>query len=155
MILAIEPETRYTAGSSNEMKTRRVRCLMQWLSEASTLKVEQEGRIMAKQNSKKAKHQIHEVGEEALEAAHAKKAGTNFEWYFGRVTGLGHFEIAGGRSVSIAWEGGGVSSQQGDISDEQWEIFKLAFTTSGRIAVLSDLPGEEALYDYRFMEAVR
>lgn len=110
---------------------------------------------MAKQKSGKTKNQIHEMGEEALEAAQAKKAGTKFEWYYGRVTGLGHFEIAGGRSVSIAWEGGGVSSQQGDISEEQWEIFKLAFMTTGRIAILSDLAGEEALYDYRFLEAVR
>jgi hypothetical protein len=120
-----------------------------------TIGLTEAGETMAKQKSGKTKHQIHEVGEDALEAAQAKKAGTNFEWHFGRVTGLGHFEIAGGRSVSIAWEGGGVSSQQGDISDQQWEIFKLAFQTSGRIAVLSDLDGEDALYDYRFLEALR
>lgn len=110
---------------------------------------------MAKQKSSKTKHQIHEAGGEALGAAQAKKAGTKFGWHYGRVTGLGYFEIAGGRSVSIAWEGGGVTSQQGDISDAQWEIFKLAFTTTGRIAILSDLSGEAALYDYRFLEAVR
>ena len=110
---------------------------------------------MAKPKSGKTKHQIHEIGEVALEAAHAKNAGSKFAWYYGRVTGLGYFEIAGGRSVSIAWEGGGVSSQQGEISDEQWEIFKLAFMTSGRIAILSDLPGEQSMYDYRFLEAVR
>jgi hypothetical protein len=110
---------------------------------------------MAKQKSTKAKHQLHEAGGEALDAAQAKKAGTKFEWHYGRVTRLGHFEVAGGRSVSIVWEGGGVTSQQGDISDAQWEIFKLAFTTTGRVAVLSDLSGEEALYDYRLLEAVR
>lgn len=108
---------------------------------------------MAKQKS--AKHQIHEAGGAALEAAQAKKAGTKFEWHYGRVTRLGHFEIAGGRSVSILWEGGGVTSQQGNISDEQWDIFKLAFMTTGRIAILSDLPGEAALYDCRFLEAIR
>lgn len=110
---------------------------------------------MTKKKTGKIKHQIHEMGEEALGAAHAKNAGTDFEWHYGRVTGLGYFEIAGGRSVSIAWEGGGVSSQQGDITDEQWEIFKLAFATTGRIAILSDLDGEAAYYDYRFLEAVR
>jgi len=110
---------------------------------------------MTNQKAEKAKHQMHEIGEEAMEAAKAQKAGLKFEWHFGRVTGLGNFEIAGGRSVSIGWEGGGVSSQQGDISDEQWEIFKLAFMTSARIAILTDLAGEAAFYDYRFLEVVR
>ena len=41
---------------------------------------------MAKKSSGTAKHQIHESGGEALEAAQAKKAGNNFEWHFGRVT---------------------------------------------------------------------
>jgi hypothetical protein len=110
---------------------------------------------MAKQKSGDAKHQIHETGSEALEAAQAKEAGAKFEWHYGRVTRLGHFEIAGGREVSIVWEEGGVTSQQGDISDEQWDIFKLAFLTTGRVAVLSDLGGERWMYDYRFVEAVR
>ena len=110
---------------------------------------------MAKKSSGKEKHQIHESGGEALEAAQAKKAGNDFEWHFGRVTSLGYYSAAGGRSVSIAWEGGGATSQQGDISDDQWEIFKLAFATTGRIAILSELEGEEALYDYQFLEAVR
>jgi len=48
-----------------------------------------------------------------------------------------------------------VTSQQGDISDEQWEIFKLAFTTTGRVAILSDKEGEGWIYDYRILEAVR
>jgi hypothetical protein len=68
---------------------------------------------------------------------------------------LGQFEIAGGRQVTIIWEEGGVSSQQGDITDEQWEIFKLAFSTTGRIAVLSDEAGKTWMRDYRFLEAVR
>ena len=110
---------------------------------------------MAKRKPEDTKRQIHEVGSEALEAAQAKEAGAKFEWHYGRVTRLGHFEIAGGRGVSIVWEEGGVTSQQGDISEEQWEIFKLAFMTTGRVAVLSDEEGEGWMYDYRFVEAVR
>jgi hypothetical protein len=101
------------------------------------------------------KYKIHETGSEALEAAQAKEAGADFEWHFGRVTRLGYFEIAGGRGVSILWEEGGTTSRQGDISDDQWEIFKLAFMTTGRIAVLSDEEGDGWMYDYRFLEAVR
>lgn len=96
-----------------------------------------------------------EAGPEALEAAQAKEAGLNFEWHYGRVTRLGHFDVAGGREVTIVWEEGGVTSQQGNLSDEQWEIFKLAFLSTGRIAVLSDQPGQSWMYDYRFLEAVR
>ncbi len=110
---------------------------------------------MAKKSVGNVKRQIHESGEKALEVAQAKNAGSNFEWHFGKVNSLGYYEIAGGRSVTINWEGGGITSQQGNISDDQWEIFKLAFSTTGRIAILSDLPKEEVLYDYRFLEAVR
>ncbi len=98
---------------------------------------------------------LHRTGSEALETAQAKQAGAEFEWHFGRVTRLGNFEIAGGREVTIVWEEGGVTSQQGDLSDAQWEIFKLAFVTTGRIAVLSDRGGDGWMYDYRFLEAVR
>lgn len=100
------------------------------------------------------KHQIHESGEKALEVAQAKNAGDDFAWHFGRVNSLGYYEI-GGRSVTISWEGGGISSQQGNITDDQWEIFKLSFATTGRIAILSDLSSEEACHDFRFLEAVR
>jgi hypothetical protein len=55
----------------------------------------------------------------------------------------------------IVWEEGGVTSQQGTLSDAQWEIFTLAFTTTGRVAVLSDEPEQDWMYDYRFLEAVR
>lgn len=109
---------------------------------------------MAKK-SEKGKRQIHEAGEKALEVAQAKNAGSDFQWHFGRVNCLGFYEIAGGRSVTISWEGGGITAQQGDITDDQWEIFKLAFATTGRIAILSDLSKDEAFYDYRFLEAVR
>jgi hypothetical protein len=99
--------------------------------------------------------QVRGTSAEAVGAAQAKEAGAKFDWHYGRVTRLGNFEIAGGREVVIVWEGGGVSSQQGDITDEQWEVFKLAFSTTGRIAVLSDEKGEGWMYDYRFLEAVR
>ena len=100
-------------------------------------------------------HQIHGAGTEAVEAAQAERAGAKFEWHFGRLTRLGNYEIVGGRGVTIVWEEGGVSSQQGDISEEQWDIFKLAFLTTGRVAVLSDQEGDAWMYDYRFLEAVR
>ena len=103
----------------------------------------------------KGKGQIRGVSSEAVGEAQAKEAGAKFDWHYGRITRLGNFEIAGGRGVVINWEEGGVTSQQGDLTDEQWEIFKLAFSTSGRVAVLSDQPGEKWMYDYRFLEAVR
>ena len=90
-----------------------------------------------------------------MDAAQAREAGAEFEWHFGRVMRLGSFEPAGGRAVVIAWEEGGGSSQQGTLSDAQWEIFTLAFQTSGRIAVLSDAEDQAWMYDYRFLEAVR
>ncbi|MBD2245231.1 hypothetical protein [Nostoc sp. FACHB-888] len=92
---------------------------------------------------------------EALEASQAREAGSQFEWHTGRIIRLGHFEIAGGRQVTIIWDEGGVMSQQGEITDEQWEIFKLAFMTTGRLAVLSDQEGEKWMRDYRFLEVIR
>jgi hypothetical protein len=99
-------------------------------------------------------HRIHRAGAEALEVAQAEQAGTEFEWHFGRVTRLGTFEVVG-REVTIVWEEGGTTSQQRHITDEQWEIFKLAFLSTGRIAVLSDKIDETWMYDYRFLEAMR
>src|ERR671930_821802 len=95
------------------------------------------------------------AGSDELEASRAAQAGADFEWHFGRVTSLGMIEIANSRTVTILWEEGGISSQQGDITEEQWEIFKLAFVSTGRIAILSDQPEKEWMYDYRFLEAVR
>ena len=99
--------------------------------------------------------QIQAIGTSGVEAAQAQEAGLKYEWHFGRVSSLGYFEVAGGRAVTIVWDQGGVSSQQGNISDEKWEIFKLAFHTNGRISVLSDESGDRWMYDYRFLEAVR
>ncbi len=110
---------------------------------------------MADQASGSTPGQLHEPGTEALEAAQARQAGGAFEWHYGRITRLGHSEIAGGNSVTIIWEEGGVSSVQGTVTNEQWDILKLAFLTTGRIAVLSDTAGDGWMYDYRFLEAVR
>ncbi len=118
--------------------------------------VEQQTMEKQKSSSVDAGQQIRRPGAEALEAAQAKQAGAEFEWHFGRVTRLGNFEVAGGRQVTVVWDEGGVTSQQGDITDEQWEIFKLAFSTTGRIAILSDQEaGEGWMHDYRFLEAMR
>jgi hypothetical protein len=95
------------------------------------------------------------AGSDELEASRAAQAGADFDWHFGRVTSMGVYEIANSRTVTILWEEGGVSNQQGDITDEQWEIFKLAFVSTGRIAILSDQPAKDWMYDYRFLEAVR
>jgi hypothetical protein len=63
--------------------------------------------------------------------------------------------ITDSRTVTILWNEGGISSQQGDITDEQWEILQLAFGSTGRIAVLRGLVAQDWMYDYRFLEAVR
>ena len=100
-------------------------------------------------------HQMTRAGSDELEAAQAQRAGSNFEWHFGRVTSMGVYEIANSRTVTILWEEGGISNQQGEITDEQWEILKLAFLGSGRIAILSDQEDKGWMYDYRFLEALR
>ena len=91
---------------------------------------------------------------DALQAAHAKSAGADFQWHFGRVTQLGHYAVGELREVTIIWEEGGASSHH-DPSEGQWEIFKLAFLATGRIAILSDEPGAAWMYDHRFLQAVR
>lgn len=91
---------------------------------------------------------------QAVGTAQAREAGPKFQWHYGRITRLGHSQVAG-RGVSIVWEEGGATTQHGDISDEQWDVLKVAFLTTGRIAVLSDGEGESWMYDYRFLEAVR
>jgi hypothetical protein len=111
--------------------------------------------------SKKAKKssdpglRVRESSPESVGVVQAEKAGPEYHWHYGRVNRLGYFAVGGGREVVVMWEEGGVTSQQGDISDEQWEIFKLAFSSTGRVAVLSDLKGGDWMYDYRYLEAVR
>ena len=108
---------------------------------------------MAKKKAETAQ-QTHGAGVEDVDQAQAERAGAEYEWHFGRITRMGHSAMAGS-GVTIVWEEGGVTSQQGDITEEQWEIFKLAFVTTGRVAILSDQEGEDWMYDYRFVEAVR
>jgi hypothetical protein len=100
-------------------------------------------------------HQIRETSAEGVEATQAREAGAKFDWHYGRVSRLGNFEIAGGREVVIIWDEGGVSSQQGNISNEEWDILKLAFMSTGRIAILSDESGDNWRSDFRFLEAMR
>jgi hypothetical protein len=104
-----------------------------------------------------AERRIRRTDAQAMDVAQAAQAGAEFQWHFGRITRLGIFEVASAsaREVTILWEEGGIISQQGNITDEQWEIFKLAFVATGRIAVLSDMKGDDWMYDYRFLEAVR
>ena len=77
--------------------------------------------------------QMTRAGADALGEAQAQRAGINFEWHFGRVTSLGVYEIANSKTITILWEEGGVSNQQGEITDEQWELFKLAFVGAWRL----------------------
>jgi hypothetical protein len=108
---------------------------------------------MPKSKSPESKRKTYR-GADALEAAQAKGAGVDFQWHFGRITRIGHYEAGGLKEVTIVWEEGGVTSHH-DVSDEQWEIFKLAFLGTGRLAILSDETGESWMYDHRFLEAVR
>jgi hypothetical protein len=110
---------------------------------------------MAKKRAAVKGHQIHDPSAEGLEAAQATAAGSEFTWHYGRVTGLGSYDVEGGRGVTIAWEEGGASSHVGGISDEQWEVLKLAFASGGRVAVLSDQEDDGWMYDYRYLEAMR
>ena len=111
--------------------------------------------MAAARTVKKTSSRITSAGSDELGASRAEQAGVDFAWHYGRVTSLGTIEIATSRTVTILWEEGGISSQQGEITDEQWEIFKLAFVSTGRIAILSDQPEKDWMYDYRFLEAVR
>jgi hypothetical protein len=100
-------------------------------------------------------HRVREASAEGVEATQAREAGAKFEWHYGRISRVGNFQVAGGREVVIVWDEGGVSSQQGNISDEEWDILKLAFMSTGRIAILSDESGDRWMSDFRFLEAVR
>lgn len=95
----------------------------------------------------------------AMEAAQAEQVGTDFRWHHGRITRLGTYSILDSpenrRTVTLLWEEGGLSSQHGEIGDEQWEILKMAFMSTGMITVLSDQTGDNWMYDFRFLEAVR
>jgi NitT/TauT family transport system substrate-binding protein len=84
-------------------------------------KSEEECDMAEQRASGTTEHQMTRAGSDELGEAQAQRAGINFEWHFGRVTSLGVYEIANSRTVTILWEEGGVSNQQGDLTDEQWE----------------------------------
>jgi hypothetical protein len=107
---------------------------------------------MAKKSAK-FPHKVHK-GPDALQEAQAESAGVDFHWHFGRVTQIGHYAVGALKEVTIVWEEGGATSHH-EVSDAQWEIFKLAFLATGRIAILSDESDEAWMYDHRFLEAVR
>jgi hypothetical protein len=112
--------------------------------------------LIAQNGGKVAAPQLNVVAPQLteLDAATLKAAGLvgTFTWHYGRVAGIGDFSQAGGHEIVIDWDQGGASRKQGGISDAQWEIFKLAFSGSGRIAVLSDSMNDWQ-FDYRFLEA--
>lgn len=110
---------------------------------------------MARKRAAVQGHQFHNPSADGLGEAQATAAGAAFAWHYGRVTGLGSYDVEGGRGVTIVWEEGGASSHVGGIDDSQWEVFKLAFTVAGRVAVLSDQEGDGWMHDYRYLEAMR
>jgi hypothetical protein len=79
--------------------------------------------------------------------------GLAWSWHYGVVTGLGYFSTAGGREVVICWDEGGCSRKQGGLSDQEWEIFSLAFGGSGKIGIMSDMAAPSWKFEYRFLEA--
>jgi hypothetical protein len=109
---------------------------------------------MAKTRRAAKGHKIQEPSADGLGAAQATAAGAEFAWHFGRVTSLGSYQSGDGRGVTIAWEEGGSTSHVGEFPDATWEVFELAFTTAGRVAVLSD-EEEGWWHDYRYVEALR
>ena len=100
-------------------------------------------------------HQMTRPGSDELGEAQAQRAGINFEWHFGRVTSMGVYGLPKTGTSRFCGKKGASATQQGEITDEQWEIFKLAFVGSGRIAILSDQEEKGWMYDYRFLEALR
>lgn len=110
-------------------------------------------------SKEKSLDRIQRADSNAMETAQAERVGQDFRWHYGRVTRLGSYDVISSandrRSVTIMWESGGLSCQYGEISDDQWEILKMAFMSTGMISVLSDQTGEDWMYDLRFLEAVR
>lgn len=110
-------------------------------------------------SNEKSLDRIQRADSDGMESAQAERVGEDFRWHYGRVTRLGSFDVISDandrRSVTILWESGGLSCKYGHISDDQWEILKMAFMGTGMITVLSDQTGEDWMYDLRFLEAVR
>ncbi len=112
-----------------------------------------------KLTTEKSTGRIQRSDSDAMKTAQAERIGNDFRWHYGRVTRMGSYDLVSSakdrRSVTIMWESGGLSCQYGDVSDDQWEILKMAFMSSGMISILSDQVGEDWMYDLRFLEAVR
>ena len=110
-------------------------------------------------SNEKSLDRIQRADSDAMETAQAERVGQDFRLHYGRVTRLGSYDVISTandrRSVTILWESGGLSCQYGQITDDQWEILKMAFMSSGMISILSDQSGEDWMYDLRFIEAVR
>jgi hypothetical protein len=104
----------------------------------------------------KEQHKVVAAQHTEIDNATLKAAGLTgiYKWHYGTVNGLGDFSQAGGHEVVILWDEGGASRMQGGLTDQEWEIFKLAFAGTGRISVLSDKPTDpDWKFDYRFLEA--
>lgn len=110
-------------------------------------------------SKQKSVDRIQRADSDSMETAQAERVGQDFRWHYGRVTRLGSYDVVSNahdrRSVTIMWESGGLSCQYGGISDDQWDILKMAFMSTGMISVLSDQTGDDWMYDLRFLEAVR
>lgn len=94
---------------------------------------------------------------ETLKSLPTPRSGGSRGWHTGKITSIGYFSApgSGGREVSIYWPDDHFSSRkQGDISDAQWEIFKLAFhSASGKITVISSRA--DWYFDFSLLEANR
>lgn len=109
---------------------------------------------------KKGPAKLQRPDSDSMDVAQAERRGADFRWHYGRVTRLGTVAVfpdspENRRTVTVFWEEGGLTSQHGEISDDQWEILKTAFMSTGMITILSDQPDEEWMYDLRFLEAIR
>jgi|SRR5271169_34839 len=137
--------------SINPIMTRRLICLTLLLCIVSAPLIAQTGGKAAVPGLNVVAPQLSE-----LNAATQQAAGLpgTYTWHYGTIVGVGDFSPAGGREVVIQWDEGGASRKQGGISDAQWQVFKLTFAGSGRLAVLSDYVTNWQ-FDYRFLEAQR
>ena len=137
--------------SNNPIMTRGLLCLAFLLCFVAAPLIAQTGAKAGAPGLSVSVPQLSELNAATLQAAGLP--GT-YMWHYGTIVGIGYFSQEGGREVVIQWDQGGGSRQQGSISDAQWEIFKLAFAGSGRIAVLSDYVTNWQ-FDYRFLETQR
>jgi hypothetical protein len=77
--------------------------------------------------------------------AHA--AGAGYAWHYGTLRGLGAHPA--GRSAEVVWDEGVQSDGAGNVSDDAWDVLRLAFETTRRIRVLSALPAPAWAFDFQ------